>query len=742
MEEIIAEIDYKIDAILQAISGNPVFTQGQSMLDRLDRIEHSLYSGAGYDLIIGSAAIANQLTSTNYVAGVSGWLIDKSGNVEFQDGTFRGTIYAEDGDFSGSLDVSGTLTVTGDINVGTTPNRIFIQGTNDRIISETYSADVAGFVINGNGDAEFNNITVRGAIKSSVLLYNEVQAISGSVAITRASGVLAADVTTVASPTTFNVDVVDPPVGHTQLFSVGDILLLQEGGTVNWLSVDSVSDQTTFYRYVCTLENGSSHTWSAGGAVASYGASGDGSIVLSADATNAPHISVKTHAGSPWSTQTERLRLGNLNGSFGVSSDDYGIGFGDYASGNYVKMTTNTPTFTLNAGGGVLTIDEDGLSLLAGIDPSEGGEESRAVVWKSQTDGDTIARIRAFEDFTETSYTYFLIEALNPNATSTLVNLKADTSQAILYDSGTTESYYWITTTRASHTTLLGNGANTNATWLTCTTASGAYAQLSLGNANSDFVIKWDETAQTASIAAAKPLALTSSSNMTIGPSGTLAITASNVTLTTGGNLTAADVFVGADTKGLLTRVYYNNGAAPTYHLEDSSELASYADRSWSIYSTTNLVSGYSGSVLTMYFSGGTPPLYAFKAVASSVQQMEARVRPTAAGTAAGIGLDDGTATNYVRLWAEMDTTTYTVNIKYQTNAVGVTTIAAGLPPTYYTLRISVILGSWFAWYGMTGVPVLTANMGTAFTPSYRGLFYATTGGPNSVYAAQFDSVL
>ena len=431
MQEIIQEIDFKIDNILRAISGNPIFTQGHSMLDRLDRIEHSLYSGAGHDLIIGSAAIANQLTSTNYAAGSAGWLIDKSGNVEFQDGVFRGTIYAEAGEFSGSVDISGDLTV------GTAPNRIYIQGSNDRIISENYSADVSGFLIDGNGgNAEFNNIKVRGEIRSSVLAFNEVQVISGSSQIAQSAAVLMTSLTTVASPTTFNVDVTDPPSGHSQLFSSGDILLLKAGGVANWLSVSSVSDESTFFRYVCVLEDGTPSTWTAGSAVISYGSSGDGVINLSADDSNGPFISVATHAGEPWTTLTEKLRLGNLNNSFGVTSANYGMAFGDYANDNYMLFNADTNKFLLSAGGGKVSLDEDGLVLAAASDATE--DPATYVRWLSSSDGDIAAVLRCYElGSGPTGSTYAYLDNRAPNTDAAHTHLYAKNTYISINDQST-----------------------------------------------------------------------------------------------------------------------------------------------------------------------------------------------------------------------------------------------------------------------------------------------------------------
>nr|WP_254219089.1 phage tail protein [Vibrio mimicus] len=57
---------------------------------------------------ISFAKIANDIQSTNYQAGVSGWRLDKNGNAELNDATFRGTVSAKQivGDITSSISKS------------------------------------------------------------------------------------------------------------------------------------------------------------------------------------------------------------------------------------------------------------------------------------------------------------------------------------------------------------------------------------------------------------------------------------------------------------------------------------------------------------------------------------------------------------------------------------------------------------------------------------------------------------
>ena len=57
---------------------------------------------------VGSATMANAfirgtIQSSNYGAGITGWQIHNNGNAEFNNGVFRGTVYAEDGYFNGTV---------------------------------------------------------------------------------------------------------------------------------------------------------------------------------------------------------------------------------------------------------------------------------------------------------------------------------------------------------------------------------------------------------------------------------------------------------------------------------------------------------------------------------------------------------------------------------------------------------------------------------------------------------------
>lgn len=100
----------------------------------------------------------------------TGWHIDDT-SATFNNANVRGTITALQGDFLGAVRVGPT-----DQN----QDHIIIDGTRALIKSSNYQDGAGyGWMINKDGDAVFNNITARGAIKTAVFEYAEIQAVGG-----------------------------------------------------------------------------------------------------------------------------------------------------------------------------------------------------------------------------------------------------------------------------------------------------------------------------------------------------------------------------------------------------------------------------------------------------------------------------------------------------------------------------------------------------------------------------------
>ena len=84
--------------------------------------------------------------------------------------TMTGTVNATNGIFSGTVAVGDT-----------DKNHVVIDGSEATIKSSNYNdSGGLGWAINGEGDAYFSNVSVRGAIKTAVFEYEEIQAVGGA----------------------------------------------------------------------------------------------------------------------------------------------------------------------------------------------------------------------------------------------------------------------------------------------------------------------------------------------------------------------------------------------------------------------------------------------------------------------------------------------------------------------------------------------------------------------------------
>lgn len=122
-----------------------------------------------FGLEVEWARIANimitgeSVESSNFVTGVSGWQIDGDGNAEFQSATIRGSLNADD-------ITAGTLSIARIASNSITMNEIELTAAlvaTQELRSTTYTPGSAGWQIDADGTAEFNNVTVRGTVTAS-----------------------------------------------------------------------------------------------------------------------------------------------------------------------------------------------------------------------------------------------------------------------------------------------------------------------------------------------------------------------------------------------------------------------------------------------------------------------------------------------------------------------------------------------------------------------------------------------
>lgn len=149
--------------------------------------------------------------------------------------------------------------------------------------------------------------------------------------------------------------------------------------------------------YLITRDKGSAYsadnnpTWKQGSTIVNYKQSGDGGIYMTASDSNAPYLSIFDHAGAPWTTINTRLRIGNLNGYLGYSSDLYGIAIGEtgksltYDPTNGLRIAGDITLGTTNFIKGGQTAYNTGTGFFLGYDTSAYklslGTSSNGVTW-------------------------------------------------------------------------------------------------------------------------------------------------------------------------------------------------------------------------------------------------------------------------------------------------------------------------------------------------------------------------
>lgn len=194
-----------------------------------------------------------------------------------------------------------------------------------------------GWKIDSVGNAEFNNICARGAIRTAVFIKDQISVVGGCTLI-RPAGVTCLP-NYACSDYSFVFE-------STEQFNVGDIIRVKDGSNDWWGTVHFKNDHA-----VNATFNSGVYGWyhQPGQAVVNYGPANAGGIMLNGQA---PYIDLYTHDGSPWNGTCSRVRIGNLNGWGDISSNVYGFAVGS-PTGNYLRYDATSSELRLK---GVINI--------------------------------------------------------------------------------------------------------------------------------------------------------------------------------------------------------------------------------------------------------------------------------------------------------------------------------------------------------------------------------------------------
>lgn len=368
-----------VSAQLTMFSTLPVQDFGLGALNIADGPSFLTYIGAAASGSFGGPYVPTTRTITEG-AGLAGHTYDLSTNRTLALGTPSALTVATTNSVSGTThahavtsssnpgaaasllatDASGFLTVvkltaTDSLFVNNATANLYLKDTstgiqaasttvlsllpNNSLRSTSFTSGLVGWNIDAPGDAEFNNVRVRGEILASVFKVSELSATAGTFGVFFSAANLSADFTTPAVLSlAFTFHAKNSDAG-AMMFGVGDIVRFKSytgsGVADAWATIASRTNNGTTSTYSATLNYGSTNvTFNAGSAVVDYGPSGTGFITLSTDGTvgSSPNLTMATHSGSPWSGFTTLMRSGNLNGSYGYNTAVYGVGIGQYGT--------------------------------------------------------------------------------------------------------------------------------------------------------------------------------------------------------------------------------------------------------------------------------------------------------------------------------------------------------------------------------------------------------------------------
>jgi len=342
----------------------------------VDKDLQSLFLTASTFYQFGTGSNFSILTysSTNYAwfASVGAWSITNALLYGGSGSTYIGLqpgvgIWMGDAAFANaifSVDPTGQMKAhagrIGGWYIGTTT----LSSTNLTFDSTNEVIQNAGFVSGALGSgfqikpeiAEFQNIRIRGKVSNAVFERDVISSVGGNLLVAD-SDILDADMTALDTSTV--------NITSDTTFAVNDILRIKDGVDDEWMEVTAVSHTT----YTVVRDKAGSYaansnpTWQKGTAVVNFGANGEGLIFMTASENNSPYLSVVTHSGTPWTTLTTRMRLGNLNGYLGYNTDKYGVAIGEATK--YLKYD---PTNGLQIAGTVTLDSTSTLNNLAVTD--------------------------------------------------------------------------------------------------------------------------------------------------------------------------------------------------------------------------------------------------------------------------------------------------------------------------------------------------------------------------------------
>jgi hypothetical protein len=245
-------------------------------------------SGALYAL---DATIQGNINATS--GGIGGWTVDAN------------RLWSFTADNGIELNAANQVIKIGNV-LGVGGINIQIDGQNERIRSSNFVTGQTGFNIAANtGDAEFNNITARGELKTFLLTSSNQMAVAGNIIVSKDAGKLGAAVSSGATTVDFG-----------KALTVGNWIKIQGPDTagaasLEWMLIGSLVSGTT-YNVTRNVDGSGANAWAKDTPFVVIGASGDSRIELVAGSSGSIQLITQ---GATWNTQTVQAEMSTTAGA-------------------------------------------------------------------------------------------------------------------------------------------------------------------------------------------------------------------------------------------------------------------------------------------------------------------------------------------------------------------------------------------------------------------------------------------
>ena len=240
---------------------------------------------------------------------------------------------------------------------------LLIQGD---LQSANFMSGIQGWQINNDGNAEFNNVKIRGTLESAVIQYDHITHVGGALMLSKFAGTVYELVST--NDTAFSIKLNIPdgftPSSVSDNWEVNDIIRYKGGLSNVWAKVVSTSYTSSYWQISVATQGtfGSPFYIGAGETIVNYGPSGGGVIEIEGET---PMMRLFTHDGTPWtgSTLEHYMMLGDLDGYYEFTESTFGLGIGDPNDMYLVATSDGLKIVGVNTYGNFLTIDSDGVRI-------------------------------------------------------------------------------------------------------------------------------------------------------------------------------------------------------------------------------------------------------------------------------------------------------------------------------------------------------------------------------------------